>query len=129
MVYTLSLHDALPISSGYVIDVSTASNFSSFVYNYNNLSTSSLTGSATSGSIYSSISAATYYYYRLRAVNSSGQSSNSNVITVLTLPLAPNSLAATNVTGSSFTANWSSVSGVVTDYRLDVSTSDTFSDL
>ena len=34
-------------------------------------------------------------------------------------------LKETNVTGSSFTANWSSVSGA-TGYRLDVSTSSSF---
>src|SRR5204862_8030014 len=39
---------------------------------------------------------------------------------------APTALKATNVTASSFTANWSSVSGA-TGYRLDVSTSHSFS--
>lgn len=43
-----------------------------------------------------------------------------------TPPPAPTANAATNVTGSSFTANWSSSSGA-TGYRLDVSTSSTFS--
>jgi hypothetical protein len=41
-------------------------------------------------------------------------------------PAAPNAQSATNVTFSSFTANWSTVSGAI-DYRLDVSTSNTFS--
>jgi hypothetical protein len=40
-------------------------------------------------------------------------------------PAAPKALKATNVTASSFTANWSSVSGA-TGYRLDVSTSHSF---
>ena len=40
-------------------------------------------------------------------------------------PAAPQALKATNVTGISFTANWTSVSGA-TGYRLDVSTSSTF---
>src|SRR5204863_501280 len=40
-------------------------------------------------------------------------------------PAAPKALKATNVTASSFTANWSSVSGA-TGYRLDVSTSKSF---
>src|SRR4029077_6981071 len=39
---------------------------------------------------------------------------------------APNAQNATNTTFSSFTANWNSVSGAI-DYRLDVSTSNTFS--
>ncbi|MGA9996322.1 MAG: NF038122 family metalloprotease [Pyrinomonadaceae bacterium] len=41
-------------------------------------------------------------------------------------PPAPTANAATNVTGSSFTANWSSSSGA-TGYRLDVSTNSSFS--
>jgi hypothetical protein len=40
-------------------------------------------------------------------------------------PAAPQALRATNVTASSFTANWTSVGGA-TGYRLDVSTSSTF---
>jgi len=40
-------------------------------------------------------------------------------------PVAPTGLDATNKTASSFTANWSSVSGA-TGYRLDVSTSSSF---
>jgi BRCT domain type II-containing protein len=41
-------------------------------------------------------------------------------------PAAPKALNDTNETASSFTANWTSVSGA-TSYRLDVSTSNTFS--
>jgi hypothetical protein len=40
-------------------------------------------------------------------------------------PAAPTALNDTNETASSFTANWTSVSGA-TSYRLDVSTSNTF---
>jgi hypothetical protein len=40
-------------------------------------------------------------------------------------PAAPNALKATNETASSFTANWTSVSGA-TGYRLDVSTNSSF---
>jgi len=40
-------------------------------------------------------------------------------------PAAPTARRATNVTASSFTANWNSVSGA-TGYRLDVSTSNSF---
>jgi hypothetical protein len=40
-------------------------------------------------------------------------------------PAPPTALAATNVTNSSFTANWSSVSGAI-GYRMDVSTKQSF---
>jgi hypothetical protein len=45
--------------------------------------------------------------------------------TATATPAAPRALNATNVTTTSFTANWSSVSGA-SGYRLDVSTSATF---
>ena len=41
-------------------------------------------------------------------------------------PAAPTALGATNVTNSSFTAHWSSVSGAI-GYRMDVSTKQSFS--
>src|SRR5207237_4288672 len=44
----------------------------------------------------------------------------------LILPVVPTAKAATNVTKSGFTANWSSVTGA-TSYRLDVSVSSSFS--
>src|SRR5207253_1278737 len=74
------------------------------------------------------LSANTHYYYRLRAYNGCGTSHNSNVIDAKTAPCtpaAPNAQPATNVTFSSFAASWSGVSGA-TDYRLDVSTSNSF---
>src|SRR5207248_699731 len=45
--------------------------------------------------------------------------------TPCTAPAAPSAQAATNVTFSSFTVHWNSVSGTI-DYRFDVSTSNTF---
>ena len=45
--------------------------------------------------------------------------------TPCTSPAAPSAQAATNVTFSSFTAHWSSISGAI-DYRLDVSTTNSF---
>src|SRR5207302_1789262 len=55
---------------------------------------------------------------------SSGTSSNSNAINVSTLPSsvpAPVATSASNVSSTSFTANWNSVAGA-TSYQLDIST-------
>jgi len=58
------------------------------------------------------------YYYRVRAVNASGPSANSNVISVpIAVPTV--ALGATNITATSFTANWAPVNGV-TGYKLDI---------
>jgi hypothetical protein len=108
-------------ATGYRLDVSTSSSFASY--------TTWDAGNVTSR-IMGGLSASTIYYYRVRAYNATGTSGNSNVISVKTLalvsPLAPTANAATKVWGSWFTGNWSSVSGA-TGYRLDVSTSSSFS--
>jgi RHS repeat-associated protein len=107
-------------ATSYRLDVSTVSNFASFVSGYNNLTVSGTSQSVTG------LSANTTYYYRVRAVNSSGTSGNSNTITVLSLPATPTASAASAITNTGFTANWGSVSGAAS-YRLDVSTVNTFS--
>lgn len=105
-------------ATGYRLDVSTSNDFSSFVSGYNNLTVASTSQSVTG------VSGNTIYYYRLRAVNGSLTGDNSNTITVTTLPAAPVANAGSMMTASSFSANWSAVSGAT--YRLDVSTSNTF---
>jgi phosphodiesterase/alkaline phosphatase D-like protein len=71
----------------------------------------------------SGLSGGTEYRYRVRAVNSAGTGSPSNLVTattaIATVP-TPTALAATSLTGSGFTANWSSVAQAV-GYRIDVS--------
>ena len=67
-------------------------------------------------------------FYVVTAYNSGGQSGTSNVVQVTTLPNpfpTPMSTGASDVTETSFTANWSSV-GDATGYLLDVSVDSIF---
>ncbi len=73
------------LSSGatnYYIDISTNSDFSSFVSPYENLETNDVNSLDITG-----LSHITTYYYRIRAYNSFGTSNNSNVISVTTTKL------------------------------------------
>src|SRR5690606_14288984 len=67
-------------ATSYRLDVSTVSNFSSYVSGYQNLSVSATSKSVTG------LSANTTYYYRVRARNSGGTSGNSGTITTKTAP-------------------------------------------
>ncbi|MFZ6014323.1 MAG: DUF6443 domain-containing protein, partial [Bacteroidota bacterium] len=104
----------------YKIDVSAFSDFSSLVSGYNNLQVSG-TSVAVTG-----LAANTTYYWRVRASNSMGTSASSAAGTVILLPTAPAATAATNITTTSFTANWQTVAGAM-EYRLDVSDNSGFS--
>jgi len=64
----------------YYLDVSTISNFASFITGYNNNNV----GNVTTHTITTTLTCATTYYYRVRAENSCGTSANSNIITVTT---------------------------------------------
>ena len=107
----------------YLLDVSTASDFSTFITDYNGKDV----GNVTSCNV-TSLSGSTIYYYRVRASNSGGTSANSNTITVTTLLAAPVATAATNITTTGFTANWNASTGA-TNYWVDVSTTDDFSNV
>ncbi|KAF0152441.1 MAG: extracellular ribonuclease [Ignavibacteria bacterium] len=107
----------------YLLDVSTANDFSSFVTGYNAKDVGNLTSSNVTG-----LTANTQYFYRVRAGNASGTSGNSNTITVGTLPISsivPTATGATNNAQTSFTANWNAVTGA-SKYFLDVSTQNDF---
>jgi hypothetical protein len=66
-------------ATGYQLDVATNSNFTSMVSGYNSLSVSSNSQSVTG------LSAGTTYYFRVRAVNGCGASSNSSSLTETTV--------------------------------------------
>lgn len=76
------------------------------------------------------LSASTTYTYRVMAYNATGDSPPSNQASATTQalsgPSAPTASGPTSVTSSSFTANWSSVSGA-SAYQLDVSSNSAFS--
>jgi phosphodiesterase/alkaline phosphatase D-like protein len=107
-------------ATNYQLDVSTNINFSNFVTGFNNLSVPVISTTVTS------LVPGTTYYYRVRAVKTGEISVNSSTITVATATVVPVAKAATNIGSSSLTANWNSVNGA-SGYRLDVSTTSTFS--
>lgn len=107
-------------STGYKLDVSATSDFSTFVSGYEDRAVSGTSESVTG------LDPASLYYYRVRSENASGVSGDSDSESVLTIPATPVSLAASNIDQVSFTANWNSVAGV-TNYVIDVSTADDFS--
>ncbi|NJD23433.1 MAG: T9SS type A sorting domain-containing protein [Melioribacter sp.] len=67
----------------------------------------------------SGLTAGTTYYYRVSTAAATPP--YSNTITVLTVPAAPVSAAASNIAGTSFSANWAASTGA-TGYYLDVAT-------
>ena len=72
-------------ATGYRLDVSPNSSFSTYVAGYQNLNVGNTTGRSVTG-----LNASTTYYYRVRAYNASGTSGNSNVVHVTTLsPTGP----------------------------------------
>lgn len=114
---------ASPGATGYKIDVSINSDFTSIISGYNKKDVGNVTTTVISG-----LDPGTTYYYRLQAYNAGGNSDNSNTVeavTSITPPAAPLANAATAVTQTGFTANWNSSSGA-TGYYLDVSTNSAF---
>jgi predicted nucleotidyltransferase len=111
-------------ATGYRLDVTTDPTFATFVTGYNNKDAGNLTSANVTG-----LTANTTYYYRIRAYNAGGTSIiSSNVIktpTLIDVPAIPEANAATDMTKTSFTANWTS-SPTATGYRLDVATDNSF---
>jgi RHS repeat-associated protein len=111
-------------ATDYILDVSTNSSFTSLVVN------GYYTGGSTSVNL-TGCNSCTNYWYRVRATNScgtSGYSSSASLTTSSGSLSAPNIGSASNITSSSFYANWSSVSGA-TSYLIDVSTNSSFTSL
>jgi hypothetical protein len=96
-------------ATGYRLDVSTTNSFTTYVPGYQNLDVGNVISHNVTG-----LNPQTTYYYRVRAYNGCATSLNSTAKSVQTTacaPAAPSAQSATNVTASSFMANWRSVSG------------------
>ncbi|HCV42234.1 MAG TPA: hypothetical protein DGH68_02030, partial [Bacteroidetes bacterium] len=115
--------DAVSGAAGYRLDVSSASDFSSYVNGYQDKP------AAGTDDLVTGLTANATYHYRVRAENTGGTSGNSIVIDVTTLPNAPSvptATAATGVAQTQFQATWDPVSGAA-GYRLDVASASDFS--
>jgi hypothetical protein len=106
-------------ATNYFLDVSTATNFATYVTGYSNKAVAALTDSVTG------LAANTTYFVRVRAQTSGGTSTNSPTASQLTAPAAPTEPTAASVLATSFTINWAAVTGA-SSYRLDVATDSGF---
>lgn len=66
-----------------------------------------------------SLSEATTYYYRVRAYNTSGDSSYASEASTLTLPAAPNSLSASTISVSQVNISWTDNSSGETGFKIE----------
>ncbi len=106
-------------ATGYVVDVSKDDFSTFFLQNF------SVAGVSTT---ITGLESGIGYKYRLRAINESGASVNSDPVIQYTVPATPILSASTLVEQTTFTANWTAVTGAV-NYYLDVSTVSDFSTL
>ncbi len=108
-------------ATNYLLYAATDIGFNNPLPGYNPLGVGITTSYSVTG-----LTAGTDYFYRLKAQNAGGTTTNSHTISVWTVPREPDALAATDVTEDSFYANWVASPGA-TNYFLDVSKTNTFS--
>lgn len=107
----------------YLLDVATDSLFENILPNYQSLQTTGLTVRI------EGLQAGTYYYYRLKSVNASGESEFSEVVKVLTKPAAPQIVSTVAITTNSFSFSWSEITGAFLGYSVEVAKNQSFSPL
>ncbi len=110
----------------YLLDVAIDTSFISIVPGYGNLNVGNVQTRNVAG-----LTGGTKYFYRVRGSNVGGTSASSNLISVTTVvatPAAPVATTGTNVTQTSFTANWNA-SGGATTYLFDVATDTNFTSI
>ena len=116
----------------YRLEVATDMAFTNPLPGFNNLNVGNVTSFDVPGfNCCVTLNCNTTYYYRVKACNPCGCSNVSNVISVTTsstVPSAPTANAATGISSTDFTANWSSSTGA-TSYRLDVATDAAFTNM
>jgi len=106
-------------ADSYTLQVATNSGFTTGLVTYTNLTD-------TAWSV-GGLSPNTTYYYHVAGVNSVGTGTYSTSRNLLTLPDAPTATAATAITTTNLTANWTAPTGGATSYTLQVSTTSDFS--
>jgi hypothetical protein len=111
-------------AEGYEIDISTESNFSSFISGYQSFALSAANTSLTVNNLSGNL----YYYVRVRATIGNLKSPNSNVVSALTVPDAMTILSASNITQTGFRANWNFQNNS-TGYELEVATDEAFTQI
>src|SRR5207302_1872215 len=108
--------NAVGSATTYKLDVSTVSNFASFVTGFNNQDVTNVTTFAVTG-----LASGTTYYYRVRAVVGGTPTASSNTISLITTPAPPAATTATTFTTTALTATWGSGTAAATP-RVAVST-------
>lgn len=107
-------------ANDYYLDVS-ADNFTTFLPGYDSLPLTNKTSVVISG-----LQPGTLYQYRVRAKDQNRLSLNSNVISLRTTPTTPETITATQISQTSFIANWTPVANADGYYLDVVSDNDSF---
>jgi hypothetical protein len=101
-------------ATNYFIDVSLASDFSTFATGYQNKQLTTINEAVTG------LSPGNVYFYRVRSKNDGGTSPSSITGNQLLIPATPIGIDATNQQSNSFKANWQAAQGAAS-YFIDVS--------